>query len=305
MIFRKWCAERKDIPLFLRDFWWDAVAPDLWEVWTFDEAAGQAFFVFLPGHKPGLRYVIPPQLTPCQGFWQLSGDSEFFASCQQQVAGRLNSLGLSLTELNVAPGVVLDRFESLGYRRTQRVTYRLSDLTDPQRLWQGFGADKKGKINKGERLGLKLLEGVGPEAFYAFMQRDHGQIWYSPGFFSRLCEQICPHHGEILAAADAEGRCLAAAFFVWDDTTVYYLCCAIPRAYRSTGASAWLVWQALRRYAHRGFQCFDFEGSMVESIAFSFGRFGATPVPFDKWQKKNWLGALALQLKAIKDKISR
>ena len=298
-VFRRWCAERRDIPLFLRDAWWDAVAPDAWEVWVFDEADGQAFFLFLPGRKAFLRYVVPPQLTPFQGFYLLSGGTAFAEKCQHRLLERLRAMRLSLFEMNVAPGMVFSLFEGAGYRRTSRVTYRLYGLADPRSLWKGIAYKKKSEIRKGERLQLALSDTLTPDDFYVLMERDHGRVWFPQELLRRLCDRFLPGQGELLAAVDPQGRCLAAALLVWDDSTVYYLCCATPREHRRTGASAWLIWQALQRYGGRGFSCFDFEGSMVKSIAFSYRRFGAVPASFDQWRRLTFLGHIARGVKRI------
>ena len=303
--YRRWCAERREIPLFLRDVWWDAVAPDVWRVWVFDEADGQAFFIFLAGRKSCLRYLIPPQLTPYQGFYLLSGGTAFAEKCQRRLLERLRAMRLSLFEMNVAPGMALSRFEGSGYRRTLRTTYRLYGLSDIGSLWKGIAYKKKAEIRKAERLRLTLTPWSDVAAFYRLMERDHGSVWYLQPWLQRLYEQVCPAHGEMLAAVDEAGECMAAAFLVWDEQTVYYLCCATPREHRQSGASAWLIWQALQRYGERGFSCFDFEGSMVRSIAFSYRRFGAEPVSFDKWGKKNLLGHLACAARGVRNWLPR
>ena len=303
--YRRWCASEPGIPLFLQAVWIDAAAPGVWRVWTFEDGGCRAFFVYVPGSKWCMRYVAPPLLTPCQGFWMLSGHAAFAERCQRDLLGRLRGMRLSLFEMNAAPGVALPLFEGAGYKRIPRVTYRIDDLQDLESVWKGVASSKRRQARKGDRAGLRLTVGMEVAEFYRMLRDDHGRVWYPLPFLERLCAAVIPSRGEILAATDPEGRHSAAALFVWDSRTVYYLAYANPPAFRGTGASSWLVWQAMRRYSAAGKEIFDFEGSMLRKVAASYRKFGATAVSFDQWSKTGLPARAALAVKRFFGRLAR
>jgi hypothetical protein len=54
--------------------------------------------------------------------------------------------------------------------------------------------------------------------------------------------------------------------------------------FKKSGAMAWLTAQALEEAHRKGLQ-FDFEGSMIPSIASSYKQFGGRPVTYHRIEK--------------------
>ena len=77
---------------------------------------------------------------------------------------------------------------------------------------------------------------------------------------------------------------MAALFLAWDDKYAYYLLPAYNPATKNNGGVAWLTTQALKIAKEKGLS-FDFEGSMIPSIASSYRQFGGQAVTYYSIEK--------------------
>jgi hypothetical protein len=73
---------------------------------------------------------------------------------------------------------------------------------------------------------------------------------------------------------------------VWDRNVSYYLMSGADPRFRSSCAGSMLIWEAVK-YAATVSECFDFEGSMIESVEHFFRGFGARQVPFFQLSKSS------------------
>jgi len=79
---------------------------------------------------------------------------------------------------------------------------------------------------------------------------------------------------------------LACNFIVWDHQYAYNLNSSIDKEYSKTGASSFLVHEAIR-FASTKTKGFNFCGSMLENVEQSFRRFGAKQQPYFQVYKLN------------------
>ena len=118
------------------------------------------------------------------------------------------------------------------------------------------------------------------EDFYRFhvrcLQAQGKQISYSREFLLVLERKAARlNRSEILSICDADHKVLAAAFLVWDEKRMYYLIPCYDPQYKDSGANALLVLEAIKLARQKGV-AFDFEGSMIRSIANHYKQFGST-----------------------------
>ncbi len=253
-----------------------------WEVALAYDAQGRivAAMPYLIGSKLGLRFVLQPQLTQYNGPW-FRPESDI-AAATQQLQQHFDRLHLALFNQNFGPAVTsLEGWED--YEISPRVTYRIEDISDPEAVFSHF--DKRHRqrpIRHCEPL-LHPTE-VTPEAFAQF----HTRYWHSRGeedllseaFMTRLITAALQRgQGLLLGLQDDTGRLQAARFVAYDCNCAYALLSALHPDGHLGGASPLLFWHILQRLSG---QCrsFDFEGSMVESIARSYRLYGATPTPY-------------------------
>ena len=89
-----------------------------------------------------------------------------------------------------------------------------------------------------------------------------------------------------LVAIDSNGHIHAAIYLVHFNSTMYYLTGGGDPKYRNSGATSWLINEALKLAKHRQYS-FDFEGSMIEPIERFFRAFGAIQTPYFQIKKVN------------------
>ena len=171
---------------------------------------------------------------------------------------------------------------TLGFKVRERVTYRIENLTDLDRVINAFSKNKKRQLQRALSLHADMTLNV--EDFYRFhegcMREQAKQISYTREFLLVL-ERKAARLGQcqIIAVRNADGALCAAAFVVWDAHTMYYLIPCYSPARKDSGAGALLVLEALKLAREKGV-VFDFEGSMLRGVANHYRQFGSTPTAY-------------------------
>ena len=288
------CEQNTSIPLFLQAWWMDAVCTEgkQWDVLLY-ESQGK-ILAAMPYHlwkKYSLKIILQPQLTQTNGIWidypenqseneRLSLESKVY----EALIKKLHKLNwISYTQnfhfscTNWLP------FYWRGFRQTTRYTYRIESIANTQQVFQHFHSWKKNHIKKAKE-SLYADFDVSSKDFYSFLadtlDKKDQKVFYSNVFFENLhAIATSRKQGQIIAIKDNTNTIHSAMFIVWDNKSGYYLISAIDRDYKASGASTLMVWEALQFLADKT-QAFDFEGSMIEGVAKSFGEFGAKQTPY-------------------------
>ncbi len=295
--YAAWCAEQPAIPIFFQPWWLDAVcAGKGWDVKLVIHPRSEQILAAMPyltGKRYWMHFVLMPQMTPIGGIWLdrsllnddgSTWDQEALQNICDELAKQLQELDLHYyyqhyTIGNPCPAVLQNK----GMRLRERVTYRLEDLSDLDKVINNFSRNKKRQLQKA--LSLHSERGkVNAEDFYRF-HRDvlaarHRKISYSREFFlvlERKARRL--NQCEIISIHNADGALYAEAFVVWDNRTLYYLIAAQDHAHEDSGAMALLVLECIKFAREKGL-VFDFEGSMIKGVAKHFKQFGATPFSY-------------------------
>ena len=285
------CEEEKDIPVFSRPFWLDAVCgEDGWDarVVTKDGCVVAAL-PFPLRRRCGFRAITMPPLTQSLRLWlaypptekyekRLSFETEMLHELIDKLPPfDLFRLSLYRSLTNWQP------FHSRGFRQTTLYTYVIEDLSNLEAVLARFSHAKRKNIKRAEKqveVGTDLpardfyenhkmtLAGQGKAISYPF---DRFQRVYD-AVYSRNC-------GKAFHATGPEGNLHAALLVIWDPLQAYDLISTIDPAFRKSGAASLVVWEAIKYVAGRTAR-FDFEGSMIEGVARSFRQFGAVQVPY-------------------------
>lgn len=292
----KFCTQEY-VPLFLQPWWLNAVTqPDnkQWNVILAYDKLGniQAAMPYLYGRKLWIKYVLTPQLTQYTGVWikdiQAESTSERLSRekhLQGELIRQLETMCLDffevrfpLTYQNWLP------FYWAGYQQETHYTYRIEDLCDTGSIFKRFDYAKQKQIHKAEQAGLCIDFDMCADEFYELHRLQWGYIGKRDVLSRALVKSVIEcsrrrEQGMIVRAKDADGNTHAAIFVVWDKHSAYDLMSAIHPAYRSSGASTLVVWEAMKKLKDTT-QSWDFEGSMIETVENSFRQFGATPTPY-------------------------
>ena len=300
-----WIAEQPNVPIFLQSWWMDAVSIGKhWEVKVWEtqpkmqccpgaqasspaEDNGEviAAMPYLLRQRLGMRFVVMPQMTQLAGAWLVSNANP--ETIADAIDRHIRSLHLSYYYQQFPinspiPPLLANR----GYIVSPRVTYRIEDCSDVEKIIAGYNRNKQRQLKKSAAFTLQQ-DNISPHEFYRFHQSAlvaQGKvISYSEPFLRQLLDAVLQHHqGTVLTLYDNQSPAqtmIAVALYVWDADAVHYLIAAQRPDYQHQGLMARLVTEGIR-LAHQRHLAFDFEGSMIPGVAKHFAQFGATPATY-------------------------
>ena len=283
--YRELCRNTDSLPLFMMDWWMDAVcAGKEWDVLLSCNENGeiQAALLYLLRKRAWMRYIVMPQQTQIGGIWideKTKMDSGKVAEICQEFASQLGQLGLSYYYQHYPIGSpAAEQMQAMDFKVKERITYRIEDLSNLDKVIEAFSKNKKRQLQKALSLHAEMNMGV--EDFYRFhtqcLQEQGKQISYSREFLLVLERKAARlKQSQILSICNADNEVLAAAFLVWDAHSMYYLIPCYKPQYKDSGAGALLVLEAIKLARQKGV-AFDFEGSMIRGVANHYKQFGST-----------------------------
>ncbi|MEL7020516.1 MAG: GNAT family N-acetyltransferase, partial [Bacteroidota bacterium] len=287
---------------FYWDWWLDAVCQyGRWEVALTRRKDG-AITAVLPYYLTRMRgqlVNIMPMFTPVLGAWityppNMSRHRQYSYEKKtiEQLIAQLPTVTYSVQHFpyhyqNAQP------LHWLGYRSSLRYSYVLPDLSDLSAVYGNFAGRLRSSLRKAsEQVQVHRSDDV--ERLYAInrltFERQRLSMPYTFAFVERLDRAVASRQQRtIYFATDSAGQTHAAIYVIWDAHTTYYLIGGGDPLLRKSGAMQLLVWEAIQDAAARG-HSFDFEGSMLEQVAFSFQSFGATLTPYIRFYrpKNRW-----------------
>ena len=266
-LYRELCLRTSDLPIFMQDWWMDAVcAGKQWDVLLSYDSNGniQAAMPYLIRKKAWMKYIVMPQQTQIGGIWIANDSRDQVTEICQDFTRQLENLGLSYYYQHYPIGSpAVDAMCTLGFKTKERVTYRIEDLSDLDKVINAFSKNKKRQLQKALSLHADMSMSV--EDFYRFhvqsLQEQGKQISYTREFLlvlHRKTQRL--GQSQILSICNADNQVLAAAFLVWDKQSMYYLIPCYDLKYKDSGASALLPLEAIKLARQKGV-AFDFEGS--------------------------------------------
>lgn len=257
--------------LFAQDWWWDAVCPPETKRVLETENGSTWNIAVVRRLKLFECYSMPP-LTQHSG--PCLADRQDFVRLLARIPPR------QTLHLNV--GFELNDNEILfaqeqGIQVGKRVTHRLEDLSDLDKVYRGIKPPRQRQIRKAERhLTAIKMDDIEPlirlqeETF----KRRGLKNPYPPQTVRRLYAAVKEHQaGCLIALEDHQNQIMACGLFVHDDRVCYSLTHGFHKLGQDLGAGSLLQWKGIEYAAENGL-IFDFEGSNIESIAnfnLSFG----------------------------------
>lgn len=309
--YAAWAERQASLPLTMQPWWMDAVcAGKQWDVLLVENEQGEILgaMPYLIRKRLWMRYVIMPQQTQIGGIWisgEYTDDQWVVAEVCRRMAEQLGQLHLAYYYQQYPSGsLCVEPMRALGFRTRERVTYRIEDLSDLDKVISRFSKNKKRQLQKA--LSLHAERGCNPEDFYRFhancMHEQRKRITYTREFFLVLERKLRRRNQcEILTIKDADNHIHAAAFLVWDARRMYYLIPCYSLEYKSTGAGALLVLESIKLAREKQVQ-FDFEGSMIRGVAAHYKQFGSEPCTYYSVEKYyKWYFRLATILNTFRN----
>jgi hypothetical protein len=294
-IYGALCDKSKDIPLYSHPWWLDCVCgAERWDVLLF--APKGEIEAVMPYYMPCRGVITMPPFTQTLGVWFNPAMEE------TQPKHRLRRRQTVCEELiNQLPPFhfFLQRFSSdftdwlpfywNGFRQTTRYNFTLQVTADRKEVWNGISPEIRQNINKArDRFKLTIDRDISTKDFLrlyaAVFQRQNGRPYMTDMLESVINTAVGLNKGFFTGARDPDGRLHAAAFFVEEGDTVWYLASGSDPALRNSGATPFLLWESIVSFSLT-VRRFDFEGSMLRGVSDFFRRFGAVPVPYFSIEK--------------------
>lgn len=306
--YRLLCKDEQIHPIFIQDWWLDAVCgEENWNVAVFEKdhkiIAALSYYLKKRGLYRGIQLPpFTPHLGPFLRYPERQTSSERLSFEKQALTQLIEQLpSVDYFTLSFSP--LLTNwlpFYWKGYSQTTKYTYILENINDIDGLVLGFSYAKQKNLKRAKNL-LQVNYGLSYEDFYRHHKKSLAKmgekINYSADLLKRIFKAATDHQsGTSLYTFDQTGNIHSALFLVWDCHTTYNLISTIDPDFRSSGSVALLIREGLQFAASKSRQ-FDFEGSMIEGVENSFRQFGAQQTPYFKVMK--YPSLLARMAKAL------
>lgn len=296
-IYRQIC-ERENIPLMAQYRWMEAVSYakdwDVIIVWIDEHEAHCAENVAaaLPFHllkKCGIRFILMPQLTQFSSIYVNPSiePAAIISLVVEKLDSYLQKNHVFYCQLQgYYDEKFIDSARRHGYLLSERYSYRIENKSDYSFLITAYNKNRKRNLKRANGLSLCNIE---IEEFYAFHKKCLAErglaISYRYELLQHIKNALTPTSEiEVYGAKDMSGQILAAVVMVSDTNISYYLLPAYSQSSKNKGAMTWLTTQLVLIVNGRG-QVFDFEGSMVPSIANAYKSYGSTPAVYFRIEK--------------------
>jgi len=284
-LYKKICSQYSDIPLFLQDWWLDAVCNE-WDVAiakSGEQIAG--IWPYQIEQKMGVNILRTPKLTPYQGpfiFYPADVKESNKDGFEHEIVTELlrQIPKYKVWNLALQPGFKqAGILKSKGLQTQVQQTFLIDLARDEQTIFSNLKENLRRNIRAGEK-GITITND--PECVELLFQfqkqtltnKGAGQA-YTLQDMQRVMDACYKHEKGALWVAKAEEKILAAVWNVWDKNCGYYLMGAQnPEIENNNKAMSVLLWHSIKQARERGNTTFDLEGSMDQGVERFFRNFG-------------------------------
>lgn len=290
------CNEKNDIPFFLQPWWLDLVCETMWDV-VIAKNKDQLVIGALPYFfvKRGTYKGIGlPLLTQYMGPILIYPNNQKYSKKLAFEKDVIQNLYLALPKVAFIKHIWNSNFTNwlplywLKYTQTTRFSYTLKNVSEHEKIFEGFETKIRGDIRKAEKIVTVQTTSdytiLYNQVLKTFIRKGMSMP-YSESLIKRI-SALCIERsqGEIYYAIDENNNIHAAIFVVWDNHTAYYLLGGGDPEFRNSGATSLLLWNAIKELPIHISE-FDFEGSMIEEVERFVRGFGAKQITLNAVSK--------------------
>lgn len=299
------CTEEKSIPIFSQYWWLDTVCGENnWDVILLEnEGRIKVSMPYFIKRICWQKIITMPPLTPFMGPWIRYPENQKYGqrlSYEKQVMTKLivklpqNKYFLQNFHYSITNWLP---FYWKGFTQTTRYTYIIDDLNNLSNIFSNLQSNFRNKIRKAEKI-VTVLAGLNVNEFCSLLdmtfKRQGLKCPNSKELIVRIDKVLSKRKSrEIFYAIDNNKKIHSALYLIWDNQSAYVHMVGEDPLLRNSGAGAFLLWKALE-YTKEvlGLQCFDFEGSMIESIEQVRRDFGAIQKPYYQIMRMSFSASL-------------
>ena len=305
--YQECIRQQKNLPLFYRDWWLDAVAgEENWEASVATDDGGRitGIWPYLPMKLRGLPVLANPPFSPYLGPRLIYPDNPM--TLTSRYSFEMRTLGQLADQL---PGNHwYGRFSChpdfrngyplfwRGFSLETAYTYILSDIQDQEKLYSGFTNTLRRQIREARDI-YSIRESDDTGSLYRYLKTTlarQGVRWhFSPAQMQTLYDSVREHEAGVLLEATEKGKVAAALWMVWDDESAYCLGLGMDPMAGPNNAIKGLLWESIQRAAEKTTQ-YNFEGSMIPNVERVFRSFGGTRQEYYRmiWYKNRLIKAM-------------
>lgn len=275
--------------VFDQPWWLDTVAKGCWhEAVVYNENDNTVLarlpYVFANGR------IHLPKYTQTLGIW-MNPEIKKTQRGNEHLAAQKKVIQDLLSQLPKAKSVdfVFDSsfeyvlpFRWQGYRIEPTFSYRISDLSDLDRVFDSYGKNIRRDINRGNKnLSLDTSDN-NVQDFIALQnmtyERQNRKNPIDNGFTCEVIKiAVGSGHGKILIARDENKAAHAGSFLLYDEKVCYLIMSGQDTSFGNDGAMPYILDNSIR-FASTVSKEFDFEGSMIEGIEQVYRRYGGKQI---------------------------
>jgi hypothetical protein len=299
-IYRDYCSKKQNLPVFLYDWWLDAVCgPDSWDVaLVMHNSEIAAFMPYYTKKVLFFNITTLPQLTQFLGPWinypndlKNSNKPEFEKKLMNELICQLPKFDHFEQNFHFSVENWLP-FYWKGYEQTTRYTYIIEDLEHTDNILNNFTPSKRKNINKASEL-VEIKFDLPSDEFYEHhrttLAKQGLKISYGEDTFRKIYDSAYKNgSGKTVYAVDKNGIIHSSLFVVWSKYSAYDLISSIDPDHKNSESASLLVWEMIKFLSKKTYR-FDFEGSMIESVERSFRQFGTVQKAYFNISRSNSL----------------
>lgn len=282
--YRQFCAQEKGMPLFIKDWWLDALCDD-WEVAIVkkgDRIAG--VWPYRIERKLNVSLLRDQVLTPYWGpyvsYPHDLKESKKDSFQHETITALINELpDVQVVHVSVFPGLKqVGLFNDAGYEVNTRQTFIMPLEERIDEIFNRLHEDYRRNIRKTE---LELQIEDDPKLLQdlwnyqkATLDSKSVRMHFSFEQMERLFKACHDRDKTALWVARKDDEVQAILWHLWDEEYAYYLVGSKNPEVKNNRAMTALIWHAITESKLMEKKSFDFEGSMDPGVEKFFRNFG-------------------------------
>ena len=283
-LYRAICRQDTDLPVFLQDWWLDAVCDDWQAAIVMKGQNVTGVWPYALQYRLRIPVLRTPKLTPYLGphvfFPGDIRESNRDSFEYEVVSSLLDQLpDAEVWMLAVSPGLKqAGLFRFLDLRTEVRQTFLIDLGQEEAELFANLKEPLRRNIRAAEKEMTISHDPSCLRMLYDFQKitlEDKGRSQnHRFEDLQRLFDACMQHNSGALWVARAEDTVLGIILQVWDKDRSYYLMGAKNPSADNYRALSALLWHGIREARNRGNRIFDMEGSMDPGVERFFRNFG-------------------------------
>lgn len=283
-LYRQFCQTEQSVPIFLKDWWLDAVCPDWDAVLAKNGDNVSGIWPYRLERKINVSILRDQALTPYMGPYVFYPPDLKRTKRDSFQHDTITALLEALPEVKVwhvsaFPGLKqVGLFAAYDFDVQVRQTF-IMPLQDPiEDIFSRLHEDYRRNVRKADK---ELTITNEPEMLFqlwgyqkATLDRKQVRTLFTQQQMQTIFDACIQHDSAALWVARKEGEIQAMMWHVWDDTKGYYLMGSNNPDSKDSRAMTALLWHAIEHSKTIGKAGFDFEGSMDPGVEKFFRSFG-------------------------------